>query len=132
MSASVTSFTKVNLGDVEDSAVGFGFSDVQEARFASDSLGAKTIGVAHIVVKPGKRQAFGHRHAEAEEVYVVLSGSGRVKLGDTVVELGPRDAIRVAPPVTRRFEAGPEGLEILAFGPRHPNDGELDYDFWAP
>jgi mannose-6-phosphate isomerase-like protein (cupin superfamily) len=81
------------------------------------------------LVKPGKRHAFAHRHQEAEEVYVVLSGSGRVKLDDEIVEVGPMDAIRVAPAVTRAFEAGPEGLELLVFGPRHEGDAEIVQDF---
>ena len=81
------------------------------------------------LVKPGKRHAFAHRHQEAEEVYVVLSGTGRVKLDDEIVEVGPMDAIRVSPSVTRAFEAGPEGLELLVFGPRHEGDAEIVQDF---
>ena len=49
------------------------------------------------MLRPGKRQPFAHRHEEAEEIYVVLSGSGRVKLDDEIVDLGTMDAIRVAP-----------------------------------
>jgi mannose-6-phosphate isomerase-like protein (cupin superfamily) len=83
------------------------------------------------VVKPGQR-GLAHRHQDAEEVYVVLSGSGRVKLDDEISAVGPLDAIRVAPPVARSFEAGEDGLELLAFGPRHENDGEiLKEDFWG-
>jgi mannose-6-phosphate isomerase-like protein (cupin superfamily) len=82
------------------------------------------------VVRPEQRQGFGHKHDKAEEIYVVLSGSGRAKLDDDVIDLGTMDAIRVAPNVTRAFEAGSEGLELLAFGPRHDGDGELVQDFW--
>jgi mannose-6-phosphate isomerase-like protein (cupin superfamily) len=124
-------FTKVNLRDVKDSAVAFGLSEMQEARFCGRDLGAVSTGLAHHVLKPGKRQSFGHRHADAEEVYVVLAGSGRVKLDDEIIDVGPRDAVRVAPSVLRRFEAGPEGIEFLAFGPSHPGDGEIVPDFWA-
>jgi hypothetical protein len=46
--------------------------------------------------------------------------------------IGAFDAIRVAPNVIRAFEAGPDGLELLAFGPRHEGDGEvLEEDVWA-
>jgi quercetin dioxygenase-like cupin family protein len=83
------------------------------------------------VLHPGKRQAYGHRHEEAEEVNVVLSGSGRVCLDQEVVEVGPMDAIRIAPEVTRAFEAGPDGLELLVFGPHHSGDGELIPGYWA-
>ena len=82
------------------------------------------------MVRPGKRQPFAHRHNQAEEVYVVLAGSGRVKLDGEVLEIGPLDAIRIAPSVTRAFEAGPDGLELLAFGQRHAGDAEIVRDFW--
>jgi mannose-6-phosphate isomerase-like protein (cupin superfamily) len=76
------------------------------------------------------RQTFGHRHERAEEVYVVLSGSGRVKVDDAVAEIGQLDAIRVAPAVTRAFEAGADGLELLVFGPRRRGDGEVLAGWW--
>ena len=121
-----------NLREVDDVASRFGFSEVQEARFARKDLGSETIGLAFHIVKPNCRQAFAHRHEQAEEIYVVLSGTGRVKLDDDVREIRPMDAIRVAPPVARAFAADAEGLELLVFGPRHESDGEvLREDFWA-
>ena len=126
------SYTIKNLKDVPDSAPQFGFEETQEAHFAHGELDAETTGFSYHVVKPGKRQGFAHRHENAEEVYVVLSGSGRVKLGDDVKEIGRLDAIRVAPTVVRAFEAGGEGLELLAFGPRHEGDGEIiKEDVWG-
>ena len=122
------SYTIKNLRDVPDSAPKFGHSDVQEAHFAHQELDAETIGLSFQVVKPGKRQAFAHRHDEAEEVYVILSGSGRMKLDGEVQEVRALDAIRVAPGVVRTFEAGDEGLELIVFGPRHDRDGELITD----
>lgn len=87
--------------------------------------------MAYHVFKPGQRGK-AHRHDRAEEIYVVIGGSGRAVLDGDLVELGRLDAIRVAPPVTRAFEAGPEGLEMLVFGPHHESDGEfLDDDPWA-
>ena len=121
---------KKNLHAVEDSAVKFGLSDIQEARFARNDLGAEQTGLNLLKVKPSQREAFAHRHREAEEIYVVLSGSGRVKLDDDLVELAPLDAVRVSPGVTRSFEAGPEGLEVLIFGPHVEGDGETVDDFW--
>lgn len=120
-----------NLRDVEDSAVKHGFSEIQQAHFARQDLGAETTGLAYHVVRPGKRQAFAHRHRRAEETHVVLAGHGRVKLDDEVIEIGPLDSIRVSPQVTRAFEAGPEGLELLIFGPHHAGDGEVVRDFWS-
>ena len=125
------SYTIKNLREVEDSAPKFGYSETQEARFANKELDAEDTGLSFHVVRPGKRQAFAHRHDDAEEIYVVVSGSGRVKLDDEVVEIAPLDAIRVAPAVTRAFEAGGEGLELIACGPHHEGDGELIREgFW--
>jgi mannose-6-phosphate isomerase-like protein (cupin superfamily) len=122
-------YTIKNLRDVEDMAATQGFGDVQEARFAHGDLNAEQIGISLQRVKPGKRHAFAHRHQQAEEVYVVVSGSGRVKLDDEVKEVRPLDAIRVGPSVTRAFEAGDEGLELIAFSPRAKGDAEIVEDF---
>jgi mannose-6-phosphate isomerase-like protein (cupin superfamily) len=102
-----------------------------EARFAGDALDTRATGVSLQRLNPGARQPFGHRHHRAEEVYVVLAGSGRVKLDDDIVALATRDAIRVAPGVTRAFEAGPGGLELLACGPRHRGDGDVLMGWWS-
>ena len=118
-------YTLRNLSEVEDSAGRFGMGELQEARFANDELDAERTGLSLHRVKPGKRQGFGHRHEDAEEVYVVLSGSGRVKLDEDILAVKTHDAIRVAPTVTRAWEAGPEGLELLAFGARYDDDGEV-------
>ena len=124
-------FTLKNLAEVDDSAPKFGYAEVQEARFAKDELEAEQTGVSYQRVKPGKRQAFAHRHERAEEVYVVLGGSGQAKLEDQLVELRALDAIRVAPGVTRAFQAGRDGLELLAFGPRHDGDGDVLPGWWS-
>jgi uncharacterized cupin superfamily protein len=124
-------YTKKNLHEVEDAAVKHGFSETQMARFAGGDLDCERIGLALEAVKPGQRQAFGHRHEEDEEVYVILQGSGKMRLGGDEIEVAPMDAVRVAPGIMRAFEAGPEGLELLAFGTHHEGDGEIDPDFWS-
>src|SRR4051794_41981901 len=118
-------YTLKKLTDVEDSAPKFGYDELQEARFATRDLDAEHTGVSHHRVRPGKRQGFAHKHDEAEEVYVVISGSGRVKLDDEILELQPLDAIRVSPGVVRAFEGGRDGLELVVAGPHHESDGEL-------
>jgi mannose-6-phosphate isomerase-like protein (cupin superfamily) len=123
-------YTVKNLREVKDSAAAQGVADM-EARFPREDLNAEQTGLAYHVLGPGKRQPFGHRHDSAEEIYVVLSGDGRVRLDDDIVEIGELDAIRIEPSVARRFEAGPGGLALLVFGPRHESDGELLPDFWA-
>lgn len=125
------SYTQKRLTDVKDSAPEFGFGDFQEARFANDDLDAEDTGVSHYRLKPGKRQPFGHRHEQAEEVYVVLGGDGRLKLDDEIIAVATLDAIRVSPGVTRAFEAGPGGIEVLAVGSRHDGDGEIIPGWWS-
>jgi uncharacterized cupin superfamily protein len=125
------SYTIKNLDQTKDSATEFGLSEIGEAHFPREELGAEATGFAYHVLKPGKRQAFGHRHENAEEVYVVLDGSGRIRLDDDVQEVSRHDAIRISPPVARALEAGPEGISVLVFGARHESDGELLHDFWT-
>jgi uncharacterized cupin superfamily protein len=126
-----TAYTRLSLNEVDDAAVPGGFGDRWEARVAGESLGAEETGVTHFRLRPGKRSPFSHRHQRAEEIYVVLEGDGKIKLDDELVEVRPRDAVRVAPGVARAFEAGPDGLEFLAFGPHCPGDGEPVDDRWV-
>lgn len=123
--------TRINLAEVEDAAPANGFGARWEARVAREDLGAEQTGLTHFRLRPGKRSPFVHRHRRAEEVYVVLGGTGRVKLDDDIFEVRALDAVRVAPEVARAFEAGPEGLEFIAFGPHHDADGEPVDDSWV-
>ena len=99
-------YTRVNLRDVEDQAAKHGFGDHQEARFPREALGLEASGVGHLRVKPNQRQPFAHRHNEAEEVHVVLEGSGRVKLDDEVIDVGADDVIRIVPASPGRSRRG--------------------------
>jgi quinol monooxygenase YgiN/mannose-6-phosphate isomerase-like protein (cupin superfamily) len=123
-------YTHVNLEDVEDMAKRFGLGDQGEARFANRPLGAVRTGLSHQRLRPGVRQAFGHRHQHAEEVFVVLAGSGRVRIDDEIRDVRPLDAIRIAPDSPRAFEAGSEGLEFVVVGPHHTGDAVIDSNFW--
>jgi mannose-6-phosphate isomerase-like protein (cupin superfamily) len=125
------SWTQLNLDQVEDAAPGNGFGDRWEARVARTDLDAEQTGLTLFRLRPGKRSPFVHRHQEAEEVYVVLSGDGLVKLGEEIRPVRALDAIRIAPSVPRAFEAGPDGLELLAFGAHHEGDGEPVDDDWV-
>ncbi len=124
-------YTLKKLTEVDDSAAKFGLGEIQEARFCGGDLDAEDTGVSLLRLKPGKRQPFGHKHDQAEEVYVIMSGSGRAKLDDSIVDLGALDAIRVAPGVIRAFEAGPDGMQVLACGAHHDGDGELVQGWWS-
>jgi mannose-6-phosphate isomerase-like protein (cupin superfamily) len=124
------SYTHKKLTDVKDSAPQFGYGELAEARFAREDLGAEQTGISHLKLKPGKRMPFGHRHENAEEIYVVIAGSGRIKLDDEIVEVEELDVIRISPEVGRGVEGGPEGIEVLAVGAHHDGDGELLHGWW--
>jgi mannose-6-phosphate isomerase-like protein (cupin superfamily) len=124
-------YTHKKITEAKDSAPEFGFGEHGEMRFAAADFDAEETGFTYHRSDPNIHSGFGHRHQNAEEVYVVLSGSGRIKLDDDIIEIERLDTIRVAPQVWRSFSAGPEGLEILAFGPHHENDGEIDPQWWV-
>lgn len=125
-------YTHRNLLEVEDSAQKFGMGESHESRFSTEDLGAEQSGFSLHRIKPGKRQPFGHRHDDVEEMYIVIAGAGRAKLDDEIVELKPLDALRVSPGVIRAWEAGDDGLDILAFSPRRTDDrGEIIADWWT-
>ncbi len=122
------SYTIKNLASVDDSAPKYGFAEIGEAHFARQALEAERTGLAYHVLRPNRRQGFAHKHDEAEEVAVIISGGGRVKIDDEVHDLRALDAIRFSPHATRRFEAGPEGMTYVVFGPHHDRDGDLVHD----
>ena len=126
----MSGYTVKNLMDVEDSASERG-PDL-EARFARAHLESEHLGVSYFRFGPGFRSPVGHRHREQEEAYVVLGGSGRMKLDEDVVDLRRWDVVRVAPRTVRGFEAGADGLELIAIGSDRPEggDGERVSDWW--
>ena len=128
----MTAWTMQNLGEVEDLSPAHGMGDVLEGRFAKAALGLEQTGISLQRIKPGQRLPFGHTHSVQEEIYVVLAGSGEMRVGDDVVVLAARlDALRVAPGAWRGVQAGPDGLELLAFGaPSGAPDAEMDAGWW--
>jgi len=123
-------YTIVNMNDLEDSASG---RDGVEARFGRKHLDSEHLGVSVFRYGPGHRNTLGHRHREQEEAYLVTAGSGRIKLGDDIIDLKPWDLVRIAPSTVRALEAGPDGLEVVAIGSDRPEggDGETVEGWWT-
>jgi len=126
----VANATIVNLKDVEDSAVRFGLSPQLESRFAREALGCEQVGLSYQRLAPDASQPFAHRHASHEELYVVVGGSGRVRLDGEVSDVRRFDVVRVAPETARSFAAGPDGLELLVFGPYGADEFETLPSGW--
>ena len=127
----MSGFTIVNLKEIEDSA-GERSPDL-EARFARKHLDSEHLGVSYFRYGPGYRSGMGHSHREQEEVYLVVSGSGQIKLDDEIVQLRQWDLVRVAPKTVRALEGGPNGLEVIAIGSDRPEggDGVPVSDWWV-
>jgi mannose-6-phosphate isomerase-like protein (cupin superfamily) len=113
-------YAKVNLRELEDSTDAEGI----EGRFARSALESRDLGVSLFNYAPNQRAGVAHQHREQEEAYIVVRGSGRLLLDDQIVDVVPWDVVRVAPEVTRAFEAGAEGLEFIAVGGPKPEGGD--------
>jgi mannose-6-phosphate isomerase-like protein (cupin superfamily) len=118
----LSDYAIVNLLELDDSAAGR--VPGLEARFSRDKIGSRDLGVSHFHWAPDARSTSGHSHREQEEAYVVAEGSGRIRLDDEIREIAHWDVIRVAPEVVRAFEAGPDGLTIIAIGGPKPEGGD--------
>ena len=130
-------FTLTNIkADLEDLGSRFDGDPDLEFRAATKALELEQASLSYQRVPPGYRFPYGHTHKTQEEVYVVVRGSGRMKVDDEIIDLREWDAVRVPPGTWRGYEAGPEGLEILVVGA--PNLGENprddvagERDWWA-
>jgi mannose-6-phosphate isomerase-like protein (cupin superfamily) len=129
----MSEYTHLNLKDVEDQAPKFGLSPDMEFRMARVPLEMENAGVSYLRVAPNFRIPFGHTHKNQEEVYLVVSGGGRIKLGDDVRDLKQWDAVRVHKDTMRGFEAGPDGVELIAIGAPNtgPGDAEMEQGWWG-
>jgi mannose-6-phosphate isomerase-like protein (cupin superfamily) len=129
----MANYTKKNLReDVENAAPKFDMPSELQARFARRALGGETLGLSLITLEPSFRIPFGHKHENQEEVYVVLRGSARVKVEDEIVELGELDAIRFDKDAMRQVEAGPDGVDYLAFSAGDDStDAEMAPGWWS-
>ena len=125
-------YTHKNLKDVENQAPKFGMPAELDARFARTALDGETLGLSLMKLEPGFRIPFGHKHSAQEEVYVIVRGSARIRVEDEIVELREWDAIRFDKDTMRNVEAGPDGVEYLAFGAGDdPLDAEMVPGWWS-
>ena len=127
------SYRLLNLrSDVEDMAPRYNMPEGIEAHFARKPLGLEKSGISYYKLGPDFTVPFGHHHAEQEEIYLVVSGSARLKLDDEELELGALDAVRIPPGVMRGMAGGPEGAELVAFGAPDTDNKDIDMNpgFW--
>ena len=117
----MSAYALINLLDLDDLAAD---APDRSVRFGRTALESRDLGVSLFTYEAGVRSSMAHSHKEQEEAYVVLSGSGRMLLDDEVLELEELDVVRVAPEVVRAFQAGPEGLEVIAVGGPKPEGGD--------
>jgi quercetin dioxygenase-like cupin family protein len=128
----MSEYTVLKVRDVEDQGPNFGLEGKMEARFMRVDLGCEECGVTYLRLAPGFRIPFGHTHKVQEEVYVLVSGSARIKLEDEIHELEPWSAVRMSKDVTRGLEAGPDGAEFILVGAPHtgPGDAIIEQEWW--
>jgi mannose-6-phosphate isomerase-like protein (cupin superfamily) len=126
-------YTRKNLKEIEDQAQKFGLAPNLEFRVPGEELDAENSAVSYLRVAPNFRLPFGHKHKEQEEVYVLLSGSARLKLDDEVLELAPWDVVRIPKETVRNVEGGPKGAELLLIGaPKTgPGDADVQPEWWT-
>jgi mannose-6-phosphate isomerase-like protein (cupin superfamily) len=125
-------YTHVNLKEIEDQAPKFGMEGL-EFRVARSPLELDNSAVSYMRLEPNFRLPFGHTHNQQEELYVLVSGKARLKLGEEVIDLQPFDAVRIPKDTMRNLEGGPEGAEVILFGAPNtgPNDAEMTPDWWT-
>jgi mannose-6-phosphate isomerase-like protein (cupin superfamily) len=128
----MSDYTIKNMMDIEVS--GGGRAPGIEARFARSHIDSEQIGLTRMSYEPDTRSPMGHSHREQEEVYLILAGSGHMKLNDEILDVRPWDIVRVAPSTVRGFESGPDGLDLIAVGSARPADGDgvrAAEDWWS-
>jgi mannose-6-phosphate isomerase-like protein (cupin superfamily) len=130
----MSGYTVQNLKEVENQGVHFGLDpNDMELRMAKDPLECANAGISYLKLGPGYRAPFGHTHKTQEEIYILISGSARVKLNDDVIDMKPFTAVRIAQETMRSYEGGPDGAEIIAIGaPKTgPGDGDTVPGWWS-
>ena len=128
----MSDYTVVKVSDVPDQGPNLGIAPDVEIRFLRNDLGCEDCGVSYARIAPNGKRADGHRHKRQEEIYLLVSGSARIKVGDDIVDMQPWTAVRVPADTTRSLAAGPEGAEFVLVGAPNtgPGDAIDEPDFW--
>ena len=127
----MSGYTRKNLREVKNAAPRFQMPSEMEARFARTPVKGETLGLSLMTLAPNFRIPFGHKHERQEEVYVIVRGSGQIRVEDEIVEVAQWDAIRFDKDTMRAVEAGPDGIEYVAFGAgTDAQEVETAADFW--
>ena len=86
--------------------------------------GSRFAGLNLDIVPPGLLNTTPHYHSAEEELFVVLAGEGMLLLGDAEhpVRAGHVVARPAGTKIAHAFRAGPEGISVLLYGTREPND----------
>src|SRR5436305_13538744 len=116
----MSAYSIVNLKEEVEDSMGKRAPGI-EGRFARKQLDSEHLGISYLRYSPGVCSPSAHSHREQEEAYVVISGSGQVRLDDEIRELRCSDVVRVTTVTVRALEAGDDGLELSANGSDRPD-----------
>lgn len=91
-------------------------------------LGAQSLGTRLWRLRPDQASTR-HRHRVQEELYFLLEGTGRIRVGDDVLTLSPHDTVRVDPDEVRQIfnDTAADQLWLVVGAPPEPaNTKEMD------
>ena len=107
-----------------------------EMRMLAGPLGCEQVAFTHRVMPPqtGGKGSYGHSHKTQEEVYFVISGTLQFKLGEEILEIGPKTAVRIPPGTVRSvWNEGPDDVELVMCSTKVDDltaDVEFHEEFW--
>ena len=128
----MSSYQIVKLDDVDDWLGDY----PGEMRGLTYGLDAEQVALTYrrMPQHTGSKGSYGHRHRTQEEIYFVLAGTLQFKLDDEIVEVGPYQAVRVAPETVRGvWNDAPEEAELVIVSRRVDDplgDVETVDGFW--
>lgn len=110
-------------------------------RVLDQDLALTYLGLSANSLEPGQDAGYWHVHSRIEEVYVFLSGAGRMGLDERVIDVSAGSAVRVGQGVWRTWgcrhdSEGPLRWLCIRGGgyelPDLPDDGMINRDRLAP